>query len=116
MIAIRGAIQIEQNTAGAIGRAVDELCGEITRLNALRSEEIVSAFFTMTPDLNAAFPALSARRFGWGEVPMICAREIDVPGAVPRVCRVMLHVRRESPAQHVYLGGARVLRPDLAKP
>lgn len=116
MIAIRGAIQIDVDTAEAIGRAVESLCAEITRANALAPDEIVSAIFTLTPDLHAAFPALSARKQGWGDVPMICARELDVPGSLPRVCRVLLHVDRVEKGQHVYLGGARALRPDLARP
>lgn len=116
MIAIRGAIQIDEDTADAIARAVEALCAEITLANALAPDEIVSAIFTLTPDLNAAFPALSARKQGWGDVPMICAREVSVPGALPRVCRVLLHVERAQKGQHVYLGGARALRPDLARP
>lgn len=114
MIAIRGAVEVDADTAEAIGRAVDALCAELTRANALDPGEIVSAFFTLTPDLHAAFPALAARKQGWGDVPMICAQEIDVPGALPRVCRVLLHVRRDAPGTHVYLGGARKLRPDLS--
>lgn len=116
MIAIRGAIQVDEDTPDAIGRAVETLCAEITRENTLAPDEIVSAIFTLTDDLRAAFPASAARRQGWGDVPMICARELDVPNALPRVCRVMLHVNRTARGQHVYLGGARVLRPDLAKP
>lgn len=116
MIAIRGATQIDEDTAEAIGRAVEELCAAITTENALGPDEIVSAIFTLTPDLHAAFPALSARKQGWGDVPMICARELDVPGSLPRCCRVLLHVNRVAKGTHVYLGGARALRPDLAKP
>lgn len=120
MIAIRGAIQIDEDTAESIGRAVESLCAEITRANTLDPEEIISAIFTLTPDLHAAFPALSARKQGWGDVPMICARELDVPGSLPRVCRVLLHVNRTASrtarGTHVYLGGARALRPDLARP
>jgi len=116
MNAIRGAIQVDEDTPDAIGRAVEKLCGAITRENGLAPSEIISAIFTLTPDLCSSFPAAAARRQGWGDVPMICAQEIGVPGALARVCRVLLHVRRDGPVAHVYLEGARVLRPDLAKP
>jgi chorismate mutase len=115
MNAIRGAITVDEDTPAAIGRAVETLCAEISRANQLAPAEIVSAIFTLTPDLSSAFPALAARRQGWGEVPMLCAQEIAVPGALARVCRVLLHVRRDQPVVHVYLEGARALRPDLAK-
>jgi chorismate mutase len=116
MNAIRGAIQIDEDTPDAIARAVEKLCGAITRENQLAPTEIISAIFTLTPDLSSAFPALAARRQGWGDVPMLCAQEIPVKGALARVCRVLLHVRREGPIVHVYLEGARALRPDLASP
>lgn len=116
MHAIRGAIQIDRNEAPAIDAAVCALVAEIVRRNRLRVDAIVSAWFTLTPDLDAAFPAKAAREAGWGAVPMLCAQEIPVPGALPRVCRVLLHVRgkpiAEQGAEHVYLGGAEVLRPD----
>jgi chorismate mutase len=115
MIAIRGAVQVERDDPESIARAVSELCAAINAANALAADEIVSAIFTLTPDLVSAFPAATARGRGWGDVPMICAQEIPVPGALPRVCRVLLHVNRSGPPQHVYLGGAAALRPDLAK-
>ena len=92
MIAIRGAIQVEEDTREAIGAAAAALCVAITQANQLAPERIVSAFFTLTPDLHADFPARAAREQCWGDVPMICAQEIAVPGALPRVCRVLLHV------------------------
>jgi chorismate mutase len=113
MIALRGAVQIDEDTREAIDAAVEELCAELTRANDLDPSEIISAIFTLTPDLHAAFPAQAARAQGWGEVPMICAQEIAVAGMVPRICRVLLHVHRTKPGQHVYLRGARALRPDL---
>jgi chorismate mutase len=115
MIAIRGAIQIDVDTRDAIEGAVRELCAAIERDNGLDPSLIISAFFTLTDDLRADFPARAAREAGWSAVPMLCAREIAVPGTLPRVCRVMLHVDRPGPAQHVYLRGATALRPDLAK-
>lgn len=116
MIAIRGAIQVESDTKEAIAAATAELCAAIIEANGLAADDIVSAIFTLTPDLHAAFPAATARKHGWGDVPMMCAQEIDVPGALPRVCRVMLHVNGNWEPRHVYLGGARALRPDLVKP
>jgi chorismate mutase len=113
MQAIRGAIQIERNEAAAIGDAVRALIDAIERRNRLRPDAIVSALFTLTPDLDADFPAKAAREVGWAAVPMLCAQEIPVPGALPRVCRVLLHVRGKRAPVHVYLGGAEVLRPDL---
>ena len=114
MIAIRGAIQVEEDTREAIASAAAALCAAIMRDNQLAPSRIVSAIFTLTPDLHADFPARAAREQGWTDVPMICAQEIAVPGALPRVCRVLLHVEGSGPPHHVYLGGAAALRPDLA--
>jgi len=116
MRGIRGATQIEANTVEAIDDGVAELCHAIVEANRIRPEEIVWAIFTVTHDLDADFPARAARiKGGWGMVPMICSREIPVPGSLPRVIRVLLHVDTGTPrdATHVYLRGARVLRPDL---
>ena len=114
MIAIRGAVQIGSDTAAEIGEGVRALCAAIHAENALEVARIVSAIFTVTPDLRADFPARAAREQGWHDVPMICAQEIAVPGAMARVCRVMLHVEGDAPPHHVYLGATRALRPDLA--
>src|SRR5260221_8202704 len=95
MIAIRGAVQIERDTKDAIGAGVRELCRTLCTENALTPDEIVSAVFTLTPDLRAEFPAKIARDEGWADVPMICAQELAVPNAMPRICRVMLHVDRD---------------------
>ena len=105
MIAIRGAVQIERDTPEAIAEAVAELCAAITQANHLAADSIVSAIFTLTTDLCSAFPAATARKHGWGDVPMICAQEVPVPGALPRVCRVLLHVNETQPPKHVYLRG-----------
>jgi chorismate mutase len=113
MIALRGAVQVEEDSQACIASAVEELCAELARVNALHPSEIVSAIFTLTPDLHAAFPASAARSQGWGEVPMICAQELRVEGALPRCCRVLVHVQRSTPGRHVYLRGAQALRPDL---
>ena len=114
MQAIRGAIQIDRNEREAIAAAVKALLAELVARNQLRPAKIVSAIFTLTPDLDADFPARAAREIGWGDVPLLCAQELPVPGALPRICRVLLHVRGKRAVQHVYLGGAEALRPDLA--
>ena len=118
MRGIRGATQIEENTAPAMEEAVAELCAALCDRNGIRPEDIGWAIFTVTHDLDADFPARTARvRNGWHQVPMICSREIPVPGSLPRIIRVLLHVESlDRPVRHVYLRGARALRPDLADP
>jgi chorismate mutase len=114
MRAIRGAISVDANTSDAIRHAVSELVRAVESLNGLEPADIVSAIFTLTPDLTADIPAKAARLQGWTHVPMICAQEIPVPGAPARICRVLVHARgRSRPARHVYLKDAKVLRPDL---
>ena len=116
MRGIRGATQIDANTVDAMEDAVAELCHALTEANALDPDEIVWAIFTVTHDLDADFPARAARvKGGWSDVPMICSREIPVPGSLPRAIRVLVHVDSGDPrdVKHVYLRGARVLRPDL---
>lgn len=95
--------------------ATKRLVAEVVERNGLRAEDIVSAVFTATPDLTAMFPALAAREAGWSEVPLLCTIEIDVPGALPRCIRVLVHAYRDAatPVEHVYLGAAMALRPDL---
>lgn len=114
MHAIRGAITVDENSPAAIESATSRMLTEVLRRNGLSAEDVISAFFSLTPDLNAAFPARAARALGWGDVPMLDTVEIDVPGALPRTIRVLLHVRSDGPAHHAYLDGAAVLRPDLA--
>jgi chorismate mutase len=115
MRAIRGAISVDANTADAIHEAVSELVQAVSELNGVVPADIVSAIFTVTPDLTAAFPAGAARKQGWGSVPMICAQEIPVPDAPRRICRLLVHVRGRGSVKHVYLKEARVLRPDLER-
>ncbi len=112
---IRGAITAEDNTPEAIASATRRLLESIVRANGLIPDEIVAAWFTSTPDLNAAFPASVAREMGWTHVPMLCAQEIPVPDALPRCIRVLLlvHPRRPFRPVPVYLGEAQQLRPDL---
>jgi chorismate mutase len=114
---VRGAIDASDDNPDEILRATRELLYAILKANpTLRSEDIASAFFTSTDDLKAAFPARAAREMGWTSVPMICSREIPVPGGLPRCIRVLLHWNTDldqGSVQHVYLGQAADLRPDL---
>ncbi len=111
--ALRGAITVDENDADAILGATEELVRELMERNALKPDDLVSCIFTCTNDLDAAFPAEAARRLGLGSVPLLCAREIDVPGALPRVIRLMVHCYVEGEPQHVYLREAETLRRDL---
>ena len=115
--AIRGAIDVAEDTPEAMRAAVTHMVREIMRRNALEIDQIVSAIFTSTPDLTSTFPALAAREAGggWESVPLLGATEVGVPGALPRCIRVLITVERSGsePVQHVYLGGAAKLRPDL---
>jgi chorismate mutase len=113
--ALRGATTVEQNEAGAILEGTEELVRAVMERNDLSPDDMVSCIFTCTPDLTAEFPAVAARRLGLDGVPLICASEIGVPGALPRVIRLMLHCypNDERPAQHVYLREAVGLRRDL---
>lgn len=113
--ALRGAIRVERNDRDVIYRGTQRLLEELMERNDLGRDRIVSAFFTMTPDLNADFPAYAARELGWTDVPMLGAQETAVPGALDRVVRVLLHVRSAAPPRHVYLGEAAGMRPDLAE-
>lgn len=113
--ALRGATTVEENSAEAILDATDELLRALIDRNELDGDEMVSCIFTCTDDLDAEFPAVAARRLGLSSVPLLCAREIDVPGALPRVIRVLLHTYADpdSEPRHVYLREAVGLRADL---
>jgi chorismate mutase len=115
---IRGATTVDRNTREAIIGATAELLVKMVELNAIEVDEIASAFFSTSPDLNAEFPAVAARVcLGWNNTALACTHEMDVPGSLPMCLRVMLHVNTEKSADevvHVYMRGARVLRPDLA--
>jgi len=113
MRGIRGATQIAANTVEAMEEAVMELVRELQARNKLRPDDVTWAIFTVTHDLDADFPARAARLAGWHQVPMICSQEIPVPGSMPRVVRVLLHVDSGGATHHVYLRGAQALRPDL---
>lgn len=116
--AIRGAVQVEGNTAEAIAAGTKELLAEILRANDLSVDAVISVLLTATPDLTATFPAAAAREVGFESTPLLCAVEIDVPGALPRVVRAMVTVESERSSQeisHIYLGGAKALRRDIAQ-
>jgi chorismate mutase len=115
LYALRGATTVEHNTAEEILGATEELMREILARNELVPDSVVSCLFTLTDDLNAEFPAVAARGLGFGQVPLMCAREVPVPGSMPRVIRVLMHyyAPERHHAKHVYLGEARKLRADL---
>ena len=115
LFAVRGAAQVEVNEAGAIVAATEELMRELIDRNGLEPEAMVSCLFTATEDLDAEFPAVAARKLGLDTVPLLCSREIPVPGSMPRVIRVMAHyyAPEDHVPAHAYLGGASELRTDL---
>lgn len=118
MHGVRGATTVDEDLAEQIIPATRELLEAILAANAgMQTEDIASVIFTVTEDIAAAFPALAARQMGWGSVPMMCAREIPVPGSLPRCIRVLLHWNTQIPQcdiRHIYLREAVKLRPDLA--
>jgi chorismate mutase len=113
--ALRGAITVEGNDADAILSATEELLHEVMQRNGLSPDDMVSCIFTCTDDLDAEFPAVAARRLGLSAVPLLCAREIGVPGALPGVIRLLLHYYADPvmEVKHVYLREAVSLRRDL---
>jgi chorismate mutase len=113
--ALRGAITVPENESGAILEATHELVRAVMDRNGLRDEDMVSCIFTCTEDLDAEFPAVAARQMGLSAVPLLCAREMGVPGALPRVIRLLVHcyADAETPPHHVYLREAESLRRDL---
>ena len=114
--AVRGATQVSANSRDELLAATAELVTEVLARNGLTAADLISVIFTATPDLTAEFPAYAARLAGMTDVPLLCAREIDVPGAMPRVVRILAHVettRARDELRHVYLGGAAALRTDL---
>jgi chorismate mutase len=116
--AIRGAVQVDADERDAILEGTAELVTAVMTRNDLTPDDVISVLFTVTPDLSAEFPALAARKLGFHAVPLMCATEIPVPGAMPRVVRLMAHVETEqqrSQVQHVYLRGAAGLRMDIAQ-
>ena len=115
---VRGATTVEANTRDEILAATRQLLALIIRRNGIQAEDVASATFSTTTDLDAEFPALAARQLGWLDVPLLCGHEIGVPGSLPLCVRVMIHwntVRVQSEIHHVYIKEATRLRPDLSQ-
>lgn len=117
---VRGATVAVEDQPESVLAAVRDLLVKVGQANPLlKSEDIASALFTVTDDLQSVFPAAAARQVGWEDVPLMCAREIRVPGSLPRCIRVLIHWNTDLPqsaVKHVYLGAATGLRPDLTSP
>lgn len=114
--AVRGAIQVAADERAEVLDATTELLTAVLARNDLSADDLISVIFTATPDLSSEFPAYAARQMGITDVPLLCAREIDVPGAMPRVLRLLAHIETDRPRaelRHVYLRGAASLRSDL---
>ena len=115
---IKGATTVERNTREDILAATTELLQLMVEHNDIDPDDVASALFTTTADLNAEFPAVAARRIGWTEVPLCCAHELDVPGSLRMCLRILLHINTDKAARdivHIYVRGAKVLRPDLVE-
>ena len=116
--AIRGATCLQRDDAAEMAEAVTELLTELLTRNSITTDDLVSILFTSTPDLHSAFPAAAARGVGLSDVPLICAQEIDVAGAMEKVVRVMVHAqtsKARAEIKHVYLRGAEALRQNIAQ-
>lgn len=115
--AVRGAIQVDRDEPDDILAGTRELLTEVVHRNGIEPADLISIVFTLTPDLTSCFPATAARDLGLVDVPLLCATEVAVPGALPRVVRLLAHIESDRPrsaVRHVYLRGATRLRPDLA--
>jgi chorismate mutase len=116
LLALRGATTCDEDSVEEIDRKTQGLVREMLDRNEIENEDIVSIIFTATDDLHAQFPATAARALGLGDVPLICARELDIEGGMPRAIRVLMHLyteRSRAELHHVYLGAAKSLRDDL---
>lgn len=116
--AVRGATQLVSDTREEMLDRVAEMVTEVMASNQLEVDDFISVIFTATSDLVAEFPAYAARRLGFGEIPLLCARELEIAGSMPRVVRMMAHVETDLPRAeitHVYLHGAATLRSDLTR-
>lgn len=114
---VRGAIDVARNERGEILSRTRVLLEALIRENDVRAEDVAAAFFSLTPDLDAEFPAIAARELGWTDVPLMCCQELAVPGGMEKVVRILLLVNTDRPAsavRHQYLGNTPRLRPDLA--
>lgn len=116
--AVRGATQLDVDARDHMLERVAEMVSGVMVANGLEVDDFISVIFTATSDLHSEFPAYAARRLGFGEVPLICARELEIDGSMPRVVRMMAHVETDLPRAditHVYLHGAAALRRDLTR-
>ncbi|MDF6041594.1 chorismate mutase [Streptomyces sp. NPDC005318] len=116
--AVRGAVQLERDDAGHMDEQVRALLTAVLERNGLVADDLISIWFTATPDLHSDFPAAAARGIGIVDVPLICAQELDIDGAMPRVVRILAHVETylaKAEIQHVYLGATAALRKDIAQ-
>jgi len=116
--AFRGATQLSADTKEEMKSAVIELLREILSANSLETDDLISILFTATPDIQSDFPAAGVREFGLIDLPLICAQELDIKGALPRTIRFLIHANSaltRAEISHIYLHGAAALRPDLAK-
>ncbi len=116
--AVRGATQLETDTRDHMLERVTEMVTDVMTSNDLEVDDFISVIFTATSDLVAEFPAYAARRLGFGEIPLLCARELEIDGSMPRVVRMMAHIDTDLPradVTHVYLHGAAALRKDLTR-
>ena len=114
--AVRGAIQVDADEPGEIYPAVQEMVAAVLDRNGLHPDDVISIFFTSTPDLTSCFPAAGARQAGFTDVPLLCASEIAVPDSLPRTVRLLAHVettRTRAQIRHAFLGAAAALRDDL---
>ena len=117
MRAVRGATTVERDDADLVVSATRELLTALADRNAIAHDQVISAIFTVTPDITSEFPARAARELGWVDVPLLCAMEIATERGLTRCIRVLLHIETELPRsalRHVYLRGAKELRPDLS--
>lgn len=116
--AVRGAVTVENNAAYEIIKETKQLLIEIVERNNISEDDIISVIFSVTKDLDAAFPAAAARQLGWNDIPLMCTNEISVPGSLEKCIRVLMHInscKNRNEIRHVYLKGAKALRPDLAE-
>ncbi|HEY9061782.1 MAG TPA: chorismate mutase [Pseudobacteroides sp.] len=116
--ALRGATTVKNNDSNEILEETKILLTDIVEKNNINEDDVISIIFSVTKDLNAAFPAVAARKMGWTNVALFCTNEMDVPGSLSKCIRVLLHINTEKGNKdliHVYLNGAKILRPDLAE-
>lgn len=114
--ALRGATTVDADTTEQISERVQTLLQQMLDRNGVDKDDCISILFTATDDIHSMFPALAARGMGFGDVPLICARELDITGGTPRCVRIMMHINTDkarNELHHVYLEGAKGLRDDL---